>query len=154
MKKNGSRSTGSAKSELRRKRTDASRRTSGSSAISFAVVSQDLGDGFEEEEVAPHHRLIDAQLFVEMIDAVLQHAFPAGVGPGQVAVGAKRVENRERRIAVSWSARAGSRGAVRSARFHKPEAAMAAAELSSMRSGPGGTSKSHGGTRLAGQRAR
>ena len=82
---------------------------------------------------------------------MLEDAFPAGRVPGEVAVGAERVEDRQGGVAVAGG-RAGSCGAVSPARFQRPEAAIAAAELSSIRSGPAGTSKSQGGTKPSGQR--
>ena len=153
MKKNGRRSAETA--------TGADRVTVRGIAISRpATVSESFGRGpqnlvdrFEEEELAPHDRLVDAELLVEVIDAVLEHALPAGSCPRQVSVGAECVEDGERGVAVA-SAPVRVGGAVSSARFQRPEAAMAAAELSSIRSGPSGTSKSQGGTRLAGHRAR
>ena len=51
---------------------------------SVAAGTQDLVDGFEEEEIAPHDGLVDAQPLVEVIDAVLQDALPAGRRPGEV----------------------------------------------------------------------
>ena len=70
------------------------------SAATPLAVREDLVDGFQEEKVAPHHRLVHAQFFVEMIDAVLQDSFPAGRGPGEVSFGAESVENRQRGVAV------------------------------------------------------
>ena len=73
--------------------------------IEDAARPQDLVDGFQKEEVAPHDGLVDAQLFVEMIDAVLQDPFPARGGPRQVAVGAERVENGQGGVAITLGPR-------------------------------------------------
>ena len=117
-------------------------------------VSEHLVDRLEEEEIAPHHRFINAELFVEMVHAVFDNAFPARdrSRPCSDRCKASRESSRSRR--GSGPRRPDRRLRESLPRFHKPDAAIAAAELSSMRSGPSGTSKSQGGTRLSGQRAR
>ena len=88
---------------------ESDRRGTGVSAFgpSDGSDAQDLGDRLEEEEFAPHHRLVDAQLLVEVIDAVLEHALPARGVPGEVAVGAEGVEDRQRGVAVAAGAASG-----------------------------------------------
>ena len=103
-----------------------------------------------KEEIAPHDRLIDPELLVVMIDSMFQNALPARFVPDEVAIGAEGVEDRDRRGAI-----AGGEGRID--RVHEP------CQVPEPRRGDGGgravvdpvgTSKSQGGTRLAGQRAR
>src|SRR3954465_12850982 len=55
---------------------------------------QDAADRFQEKEVPPHDGFIDAQFLMEMIDPMLDDAFPAGFIPGQIPVGAEGIEDR------------------------------------------------------------
>src|SRR5215204_2194981 len=45
---------------------------------------QCLGKCFNEEEFAPHDRFVDAQAFVDVVDAALEDAFPVFVVGGEV----------------------------------------------------------------------
>ena len=72
--------------------------------ISGGCLQADEGfrHGFEEEVLAPHDGLVDAQVFVEVVDAVLEDAFPLGVVPGDVAVAAEGVEDIEGGVSVAF----------------------------------------------------
>src|SRR6266566_4768601 len=45
---------------------------------------QHPGEGFDEEVLAPHHALVDAEPFPLVVGAVLERAFPAGFVRGEL----------------------------------------------------------------------
>src|SRR5262249_19333037 len=68
---------------------------------SFGLADPErLRDRLQEEVFTPHNRLVHAELLVEMVHAVHEHALPARRVPGEIAVGAERIENRERSAPV------------------------------------------------------
>jgi hypothetical protein len=68
------------------------------------LIGGNLGERLDEKVFAPHDRFIDTEVFLGVIDAVLEDAFPAGRIDGKVFRLDKRVEYGERCFAVGFGA--------------------------------------------------
>src|SRR6185503_17143145 len=64
------------------------------------LCGEGFSERFDEEEFAPHDTFVDAQAFVDVVDAAFEDAFPVNVIGGEVVGAAEGVDGAKGELAI------------------------------------------------------